>query len=81
MKRSNLIIGVMILSLGITVSACQKKDEAGKAPVKAVKMERVVPSEQVTVGSLDKRVTVLEQRNREVDAAVRRKRAALKVAQ
>lgn len=63
----------MALMLSVSLAACERKDP--KKDVKVIKTEKVlVQKEPVTVNTLDKRVTALEQRNREVDQAVVAKR-------
>lgn len=69
MKKLMLVVMALVLTTGLT--ACEWKKEN----VKVVKTEKVlVQKEPVSIMSLDKRVSALEQRNREVDAAVRAKR-------
>lgn len=75
MKKIALI--AMVLMLSVSVAACERKQE-----VKVVKTEKIVAAPQkaevVSLQSLDRRVSLLEKRNAEVDAAVRAKRAAAK---
>lgn len=69
---NKIVITVLALMLSVSVAACERKEDK---TVKVVKTEKVlVQKEPVSIMSLDKRVSALEQRNREVDAAVRAKR-------
>lgn len=75
-----IIVMATVLLLASTVAACERKDV--KPSVKQASLAEVVAKKQPSVLTLEQRVYALEQRNREIDAAVRRKRAAAaKVAQ
>lgn len=70
MKNSmKVFVGATIVLLASTVSACQKKEPAGKQDTKVIKVERV---EKLSLESLDHRVTVLEEARARANAKAKK---------